>query len=195
MHTGELSKAITAKGHDVTTCDLKQGEFPERHIQGDVLNILDSRWDFMIAFPPCTYLAKAQEWRCQRESGREQKQQAAIEFATALFNAPIPRIAIENPVGKLSQVWGAPSQIVRPWWFGDPYQKEICLWFSNVPPLIATLYNPIRKPIANHVNSRMTQAQKSEVKSSWNYYPGMCKAIADQWFSESSTSPQGAAPG
>lgn len=180
-HTAALYNAIRANGHQVLSCDLKPAQHSGNHYVGDVFDIINNGFDIMIAFPPCTYLCKAQEFRVQKDTERRKKQVSAACFVDQLFNANISQIAIENPVGYLSRAWLQPSQIVRPWFFGDPYGKEICLWLKNTPPLISTLYNPVRKSISNHVNGRMCQARKSEIRSSWKYYPGLCKAIADQW--------------
>ena len=180
-HTAALYKAITANGHDVTTCDYKPAQHAGKHYQGNVFDIIDNGFQIMIAFPPCTYLSKAQEWRVQQSHDRKIRQVSAAEFVMKLFKANISQIAIENPVGYLSRAWQQPNQIVRPWFFGDPYHKAICLWLKNLPPLMSTLYNPHRKSINNHTNSRMNQDKKSEIRSSWDYFPGMCQAIANQW--------------
>lgn len=181
-HTSALREAIEANGHSVTSCDLKESLSPGKHYQGDVRDLLQHQWDFVFGFPPCTYLAKVQTWRCQRDPSRAALRLEAARFACMLFTANAKQIAIENPVGYLTEYWRPPNQIVRPWWFGDPYRKEICLWTKNLPPLMASLYNPIRKSVSNHVNGRMSQDLKSEIKSSWNWYPLTCEAIAYQWF-------------
>lgn len=180
-HTSVLRKCLLDNGHYVLTCDLKKADHPGEHYTGDIFDVVPRSWDMMIAFPPCTYLARVQAWRCNRSPSRAQMRDNAVQFVKRLSAAEIPRIAIENPIGYLSQVWKQPTQIVRPWWFGDPYRKEICLWLKGVPGLLATLYNPVRRSISNHVNGRMSQDQKSEIKSSWDWYPGMCQALADQW--------------
>lgn len=176
-----LHDLLVAQGHQVTSCDLKHAKHSGNHIQDNVLNHLNGPWDLMIGFPPCTYLAKAQEWQYQHSNGRRLAQIRAAHFVIDLFNAPIPMIALENPVGALPRYFRQPNQIVRPWWFGDPYKKEICLWLKDVPPLMASIYSTGRKPISNHTNSRMSQEQRGSVRSSWDYYPGLCAGIADQW--------------
>lgn len=181
-HTTVLRSCIEGNGHDVHSCDLKPSQGPGIHFQQPVETINLAVYDAMFGFPPCTYLCRAQEWRCQRDEFRMEKQRQAIEFFRFLSAAPAPLIALENPVGAVSRLVRPPDQIVRPWWFGDPYSKEICLWLKGLPPLMASLYNPVRRSISNHVNGRMSQDRKSEIKSSWDHYPGMCHAIADQWF-------------
>lgn len=180
-HTQVLRKVLVEKGHDVHSCDLKPSPGAANHYQTDIMSLDLSGYDMMIGFPPCQYLCRAQEWRCQREPERAQLQQEAFEFVKWLWNAPVPMIALENPVGFLNREWMQPNQIARPWYFGDPYDKEICLWLKNLPALMSTMFNPLRKSINNHTNSRMPQSLRSEIRSSWDYYPGMCAAIADQW--------------
>jgi len=186
-HSGSVRDALTHLGHDALSCDLKPSNTPGKHYQGNVLDIIDRGFDLMIGFPPCTYLAKVQEWRCQQDPVRKMKQLQAVEFFRALINAPITCIALENPAGFLTHAFRASNQIIRPWWFGDPYEKEIQLWTKNLPPIMATCYSPFRKSISNHVNGRMSQDLKSEIKSSWTRFPGMAHAIADQ-YSKAATS-------
>lgn len=180
-YSGIVSAAFRAKGHDVTTCDLLPSDGKENcHYQGDIKNLLSFPWDMAIFFPPCTYLCNAQLWMCQRSPERMQLQKEAIKTVTGLFSMDnIPKIAIENPKGILSSSFLPASQIIYPWNFGDPYKKPTCLWLKNLPPLISTCYSVIRKPISNHVNSRMTQAQKSKIRS--KFFPGVAAAMANQW--------------
>lgn len=181
FHTSVLRSALEAQGHIVHSCDLKESKSPGQHFRQNIKSLDLSSYDMMLCFPPCQYLCKAQDWMCQRDPKRAADREKAVEFAKWLFSQPVPMIAMENPVGYLSRAWQRETQIVRPWMFGDPYGKEICLWLKNLPPLISTVINPIRKSISNHTNSRMSPEQRSEIRSSWDYYPGMCTAIADQW--------------
>lgn len=179
-HTASLRKEFELLGHDAWSCDFKACFVPGNHYRGDVFDLVSEHWDMVIAFPPCTFLCKAQIWRCQLDDVRADHQSAALKFIDKLYNS-FPRIAIENPVGHLNTHWKLPSQIVKPFYFGDPYCKEICLWLKDCPPLISTYYSVLRKSVYNHTNSRMSQALRSEIRSSWAYYPLMCKAIAHQW--------------
>lgn len=179
--SGSLRDAFARHGHYAMSVDLKGCPSPGRHHQGSVFDIIDQDWDLMVAFPPCTYLARPQVWRYRYEPDRVVLRDQAIEFVERLSAAHIPRIAIENPPGYLSSGWKPWSQLIQPYNFGDPYRKEVCLWLKNVPPVMSTLVSLVRKPLRNHVNGRMSQAQKSHIKSSWSYFPGMCEAIADQW--------------
>lgn len=134
--TGVVREAFRKLGHDAVSCDLLESEQPGDglHYQGDVKDIWADAWDLMIAFPPCTHLCSsgAQYWPQKRDSGL---QQAAVNFVLDLKNAPVPRIAIENPVGILSRLWRKPDQIIHPFQFGEPYMKKTCLWLKNLPQL------------------------------------------------------------
>lgn len=180
--SGTMREAFRRLGHNAWSCDEKpSADNSPYHITGDVRPILSAGWDFLFGFPPCTYLCKAQMFRYTREPGRIAERDAALEFFRILLSAPVPFIALENPAGYLNTALRAPDQIIRPWWFGDPYHKEICLWLKDMPPLMATCINPKRKSISNHVNSRMSSAEVSHVRSSWKYFPKMAEQIAIQY--------------
>lgn len=181
-YSGIVRNAFLSSGHHVLSCDLLPGEFlqkPEQHYQGNLFDVLYEGWDLIIAFPPCTYLCKAQAARILHEPGRKEKQEKARDFFFKIADAPADKIAIENPVGHINSSHRLPDQMIHPWMFGDPYQKEICLWLKNLPPLISTIYNTKRKSVSNHVNSRMSQALKSKIKS--KFFPGIADAMAHQW--------------
>jgi len=124
----EESQAVTKEfrrlGHEAFSCDIQEcsGGHPEWHYQQDVFEVINMGWDMMIAFPPCTHLtvSGAQHWEQKRLDGR---QQPGIDFFTALYNAPIDKICIENPVGIMSSIIGSPSQIIQPYYFGDASTK------------------------------------------------------------------------
>jgi hypothetical protein len=106
------------------------------HVQGDVLNILGDGWDLMVAHPPCTHLASSgARWFKNKQA----EQEAAIKFVADLMYAPIPRIAIENPVGVISRFIRKPDQIIQPWQFGHEATKTTCLWLRNLPKLKPTM--------------------------------------------------------
>jgi site-specific DNA-cytosine methylase len=111
--SGRVRDAFTARGHDAMSCDLLPSDRPGPHYQGDVRDILSSGWDMMIAFPPCDHLSKAGSrwWPEKQADGR---QQAALDFVTFLMDAPVERIAIENPVGRISTAIRKPDQIIQP---------------------------------------------------------------------------------
>lgn len=133
-YSGTVREAFAAKGHTVWSCDILPTEIPGNHYQGDVFDILDRGWDMLIAFPPCTYLSyvSIKHWN---RPGRKEQREAAMAFFLGLANAPIEKIAVENPVGWANTIWRKPDQIVHPYYFGEPFQKRTCLWLKNLPPL------------------------------------------------------------
>jgi len=147
----------------------------EHHIQGDVFGVLDRGWDLGIFHPPCTRLTVAgARWF----KGKEQEQAEAIAFAEALWNAPIPKIAIENPIGVLStrSTLGKPSQIIQPWQFGHGETKATCLWLKGLPKLTPT----------NIVSGREARIHKmppspTRWKERSRTYEGIAFAFAQQW--------------
>jgi hypothetical protein len=124
-------------GHFAMSCDLLPSDAPGLHYQGDVTDILGQGWDIMIAHPPCTHLAVsgAKHFAAKRESG---VQQEALDFVRLLLNAPIPKIALENPVSIISSEIRKPDQIVQPYMFGHQATKTTCLWLKGLPHLTPT---------------------------------------------------------
>jgi hypothetical protein len=138
--SGVVRDAFTAAGHDAMSCDLLDSETPGKHYKGDVLDTLFGQdngyeWDLIIAHPPCTYLASsgARWW-----PRRLDEQADALSFVYKICTAPCQRIAIENPVGRLSAEFRKPDQIIQPWQFGHPEWKTTCLWLKGLPPLVPT---------------------------------------------------------
>jgi hypothetical protein len=144
-------------------------------MQGDVLGILWQGWDMMISHPPCTHLSVsgARHFDEKRADGRQQK---AIEFFLELARAPIPRIAIENPVCIMSTVWREPDQIIQPWQFGHGETKATCLWLKGLPPLVPTNIVHGREPRVH----RMPPGP-DRWKERSRTYAGIATAMADQW--------------
>ena len=128
-----------ALGHEVISCDvLPNDECQKFHYQGSVLDILNDGFDMMIGHPPCFRLSKAGGAHWKKEQFKiEQKE--AFEFVLKLWDAPINHICIENPVGFLNSNWRKPNQIIHPYYFGDAWLKETCLWLKNLPQLQYTL--------------------------------------------------------
>ena len=175
--SGEVSSAFQALGHRVVSCDLLPSEGTAPHYQGNVLELLDRGWDMMIAFPPCTYLCcSGSRWWASR--GREQDE--AVAFVKTLLRAPIPRIAIENPVGLLSTVIRKPDQIIQPWQFGHGETKATCLWLKNLSLLVPTHVVPGRTPAVH----RMVPGPERS-KDRGRTYRGIAQAMASQWSQES----------
>ena len=134
-YSGAVRDAFLRAGHYAASCDLLPSDSPlGDHYQGNVLDILDHDWDMMIAHPPCTHLAVsgAKHFAAKQASG---VQDAALDFVQKLLDAPIPRIALENPVSIISSRIRKPDQIIQPWMFGHEATKTTCLWLKGLPPL------------------------------------------------------------
>jgi hypothetical protein len=176
-YSGRVREAFRRRGHDAWSCDLLPAEDgSDSHTQYDARYIASAYdWDLMIAHPPCTHLAVsgAGHFEAKRADGRQQE---AIDFFLALAHAPIPRIAIENPVCIMSSVWREPDQIIQPWQFGHGETKATCLWLKGLPPLRPT----------NIVAGREQRIWKmppsaDRWKGRSRTYEGIAEAMADQW--------------
>lgn len=186
----EESQAVTIElrklRHEAYSCDILDcsGGHPEWHIKGDVLEQLDKGWDMMIAHPPCTYLSNAGA-RFLYPKGVLNEERLALgmeakEFFMKLLEAPIKKIAIENPIQ--SKVFGIRKydQVIEPYQFGHPFKKKTCLWLKNLPLLEPTevLDKPESTKIAgNWFNKGGKERQKNRSKT----FPGIAKAMANQW--------------
>lgn len=171
--SGTVRDAFRARGFDAVSCDLLSTEAPGPHIQGDVLDVLNDGWDLMIAFPPCTHLAVSGA-RWFKDKATEQAE--GVAFFLALANAPIPCIAIENPVGIMSTRWRKPNQIIQPWQFGHGETKATCLWLKGLPKLVAT--NVVE---GRHGRVWREPPSPDRWKKRSLTYPGIADAMADQW--------------
>lgn len=188
--SGIVRDAFIAEGHDAISCDLLPTERPGPHIQGDVLDMLGDGWDLMIAHPPCTYLTNAgvrhlhsvpspngvvtkvhgeERWQAMRESA---------EFFNALKCAPIERIAVENPIPHkyARTLIGRYDQLVQPWMFGHGETKATCFWLKGLPPLMATVIHAERRHSVH-----MQPPGPDRWKNRSRTYPGIAKAMAQQW--------------
>lgn len=136
-YSGTVRDAFRAAGHDAMSCDLLPTDKPGPHYQGDIFDIIGNDWDMMIAHPPCTHLAVsgAKHFAAKQADGR---QAAALFFVQRLLDAPIPRIALENPVSIISSQIRKPDQIIQPWQFGHEATKTTCLWLKGLPHLVPT---------------------------------------------------------
>lgn len=171
--TGTVRDAFRRAGHDALSCDFLATEAPGPHYQGDVLDIIDSGFDLMIAHPPCTHLAvSGARWF----PDKQQEQAEALAFVRALMTAPIPRICIENPVSIISSHIRQPDQIIQPWQFGHGETKATCLWLKNLPPLQPTNIVDGREP---RVHLLPPSPDRWKLRSAT--YTGIAEAMADQW--------------
>ena len=172
-YSGKVRDAFRDKGHDAWSCDLLPTDVEGQHIQNDVLGILNQGWDLMIAHPPCTHLAvSGARWFHKKR----QEQHEALEFVSALLNAPIDKIALENPVSIISTKIRKPDQIVQPWQHGHGETKATCLWLKGLPKLEPTNIVEGRKP-----RIHMMPPSKDRWKLRSETYSGIAKAMADQW--------------
>ena len=171
--SGIVRDAFLARGHDAMSCDLLPTERPGPHYQGDVRDVLGAGWDLMVAHPPCTYLAvSGARWFADRP----QEQADALAFVRLLLGAPIPRIALENPISVISSRIRKPDQIVQPWQFGHGETKATCLWLKGLPPLTPTNIVPER---VQRVHRMAPGPDRWRERS--RTFPGIAEAMADQW--------------
>jgi len=173
--SGVVRRAFRARGHDAWSCDLLPAEDGGEHILGDVTDVLGDGWDMMIAHPPCTHLAVsgARHFTAKVADGR---QQAALDFVRALLDAPIPHIALENPISIISSRIRKPDQIIQPWQFGHGETKATCLWLKGLPTLAAT----------DVVDGREARVHRmppgpDRWKERSRTFAGIGAAMADQW--------------
>ena len=171
--SGIVRDAFKRREHDAWSCDLLDTEIAGNHTRGNVLNHLDGGWDLMIAFPPCTHLAiSGARWFSQKQKEQEE----ALEFVRQLLDAPIPRIALENPIGVISTRIRKPDQIIQPWQFGHGEVKATCLWLKGLPLLVPT----------NIVDGRYARVHREAPSPDrWKNRSRTCQGIADamveQW--------------
>lgn len=184
--SGIVRDAFRRAGHDAWSCDLLPSERPGPHLQCDVRGVLGDGWDLMVAHPPCTHLAvSGARWfegkRRQRElflAADVTCQDDAIAFVQLLLDAPIARIALENPVSILSTRIRQPDQIIQPSDFGHRELKTTCLWLQNLPPLQPT--NVVRDGI-DKLRVRDEPRTATRWKARSRTYTGIAAAMAEQW--------------
>ncbi|MFA5323165.1 MAG: hypothetical protein WC373_10885 [Smithella sp.] len=183
--SGIVREAFKAKGHDAWSCDLLPTEILGKHIQGDVLEILNDGWDLMIAHPPCTYLSVSGLHWNGRVPGRAEKTEEALNFVRALMNAPINHIAVENPVSCISTRIRKPDQVIQPWYFGEDASKKTCLWLKNLPLLKETNRLPGDEKTRRGNQTPSGQNKLGPSPDRWKErsrtYPGFANAMATQW--------------
>lgn len=187
-YSGRVRDAFIARGHEAVSCDLLPSESPGPHIQGDVIPLLTQGWDMLIAFPPCTYLCSSGLHWNKRVPDRQLETERALEFVRTLLNAPVPRIALENPIGCISSHIRKPDQIIHPWMFGEDASKATCLWLKGLPSLRPT--NIIEGRIVNGKRRYANQTDSGQNKlgpsdDRWKIrsttYLGIANAMAEQW--------------
>jgi len=198
--------ALRKRGHEAFSCDImaESGGHPEWHIQGDVIEQLDKGWDMLIGFPPCTYLTvTGARWLYNKDGSKNEErwenQRLGIDFFKTLYNAPIPKIALENPVGMISSLFMKPTQIIQPYYFGDEAQKTTCLWLKGLPLLQHFDKVDLFNDKVTHVGKgEMVTTTTGKTFSKWYWetskgkgcerqkrrsktFPGIANAMAEQW--------------
>jgi len=202
-----VCKEMRKLGHKAFSCDLEpcSGGHPEWHIQGDALKeAYSGRYDMMIAHPPCTFLSvSGARWMYHNDDkrlpyaerrphpnhpNRRHQQEEGLEFVQKLMDAPIEKIAIENPVSVISTRIGKPDQIIEPFQFGDPHNKKTCLWLKNLPLLVPTdIVEPEyvigkdgkKYSMIHYMSKGHSKEHRQKMRS--KTFPGIAKAFAKQW--------------
>lgn len=205
--------AFREKGSEAYSCDIQEcsGGYPEWHIPGDVLPILNGntkfitqdgtlheisgKWDMIIAHPPCTYLTvTGNRWFNIEKYGekavkRQKDRKEAICFFLRIANSDCDKIAIENPIGIISTVWQKPTQIIQPFMFGEPFEKKTCLWLKNLPKLNSTklVIPPERikfksgKTMPEWYAKLWALPKEEREKERSKTFIGIARAMAEQW--------------
>lgn len=183
--SGTVRDAFIRRGHNAVSCDLLQTETPGPHYKGDVFDIINDGWDMMIAHPPCTYLCSSGLHWNKRRPERERETENALVFVKHLLEAPIKKIALENPIGCISSRIRKPDQIIQPWQFGHPESKATCLWLKGLNLLTPTKI--MTKPESGRWNNQTAGGQNKLAPSPerWKLrsitYKGIAEAMANQW--------------
>lgn len=208
-YSGRVRDAFARRGHIAVSCDLLPCESAGgAHYQGDVRDILNDYWDLLIAHPDCTYLTSSAEWAYKDPPyhqkvkpgtlvgvARRKARQEALEFVRLLMDAPIGKIAIENPRGAISTYIRPPEQYIQPWEHGHDASKITGLWLKNLPPLKPTKIiegrlvewpkgsGKLVRRWANQTDSGQNNLSPSDDrwKERARTYLGWAEAMADQW--------------
>lgn len=198
----EVCKAFREIGHEAYSCDIQDcsGGHPEWHIKDDALEVIKQQWDLIIAHPPCTYLTvTGNRWFNIERYGikaiqRMKSRYDAVSFFMSFVNADCERIVIENPIGVMSSIYRKPDQIIQPWMFShneeEQTEKSTCLWLKGVKPLVPLVNEkPVIKYHVSVSGKRQTEwyyqtrclPHKDRAKAASKTFPGIAKAMAEQW--------------
>ena len=171
--SGTVRDAFAARGHDAWSCDILPTDKPGQHLQCDVREVLDRKWDIMIAHPPCTHLAvSGARWFKDKQT----EQAEALDFVRTLLEAPIEKIALENPVSIISSRIRKPDQTIQPWQFGHGEVKRTCLWLKNLP-----LLKPTEEVVGREARVHKMPPSPDRWKKRSITYQGIANAMAEQW--------------
>jgi hypothetical protein len=174
--SGAVREAFRARGFDAWSCDILPAEDGSPfHIQGDVLEVINKGWTLAVFHPPCTDLAVsgARHFAAKVADGRQGR---ALDFVQRLLDAPIPHIALENPVSIISSRIRKPDQIIQPWQFGHGETKATCLWLKNLPKLVPT---DVVEGRSDRIHRMPPGPNRWKERS--RTYAGIAAAMADQW--------------
>lgn len=191
--SGTVRDAFIRAGCDAVSCDILPTTVPGPHYRGNVLDILNDSWDLVVAFPPCTDLsaACAGYWAQKMEDGRIPR---AKDFFLRLYEAPAPRVAVENSVGWMNTNWRKPDQVINPYQFGHSWKKRTCLWLRGLPPLVPThevdrggywvasqrgRYKDGKRVLNTISTSDRYGAKRAKTRAVT--FPGIAEAMAAQW--------------
>jgi hypothetical protein len=176
--SGTVRDAFIANKIDAVSADLLPTESAGPHIQGDVTSLLKKKWRMVIAHPPCTRLANSGvRWLHERNLWKELEQ--AARFFRACLDANAPLVAVENPVmhkHAVELIGRKHSFTIQPWQFGEPFTNRTCVWCANLPPL-----RPVKIVRTRKAQCHLESPGKLRWKKRSSTYPGIAKAIADQW--------------
>ena len=172
--SGTVRDAFIRAGHYAASCDLLPSDSPlGDHYKCHVMDIIENDWDLMIAHPPCTHLAVSGS-RWFKDKHKEQLE--ALEFVRQLLDAPVPLIALENPISVISSRIRKPDQIIQPWQFGHGETKATCLWLKGLPKLTPTQIVEGREA---RVHKLPPTPDRWKLRS--KTYQGIANAMAQQW--------------
>ncbi len=173
-------------GYEAYSCDVLpcSGGHPEWHLKMDVFEVIKlKKWDLAIFHPPCTWLCQAMRINAARKDRSNitpiffEEREKAFKFFLKLYNSNIKYVAIENPIGYINSAFRKPDQIIRPWMFGHPYRKDICLWLKELPLLKSTDIVKGRKKLDFWSTKRNPNGVSLKSKT----FEGVAKAMAEQW--------------
>ena len=178
-YSGRVRDAFIAQGHDAVSCDLLPTDSPGPHYEGDVFDIINDNWDLMIAHPPCTYLSNSGVSWLHKRPERWQQMKEGAEFFSALLDADIPRIAIENPIMHkyaVEIIGRRQDQVIQPWQFGHGESKATCLWLKGLQKLEPT---EIVEGRLQRMHNLPPSKDRWKIRSTT--YQGIANAMSEQW--------------
>lgn len=173
--SGRVRDAFLRKGHDAWSCDIlpSESDFSDNHYQIGVEEVLELDWDLLIAHPPCTHLAvSGARWFKDKQI----EQAEALDFVKLLMDAPVDKIAIENPISIISSRFRKPDQIIQPWQFGHGETKATCLWLKGLPLLVPSNIVEGREAVVHKMPPRPDRWRNRS-----RTYKGIAQAMAEQW--------------